>query len=466
MYGHTHTYRRLIAALLGAALLTAGAGLARAQDMAASEDTTAGNVGATVVTYNPDRVQPQPIQIGHFRPFDMRGLNVFEAPKEEMVPYQGFRLEWGAAFTQQFQSLHHENTATPVIVGTTNVNQLIRMGSGFNNADANLYMNAQLARGIRVQLTSYLSSRHHSETWVKDGYLLIDGSPWAVKPLDDLMKVLTLRVGHFEVNYGDMHFRRTDNGEAMFNPLVGNLIMDAFTTEIGGEVYARSQGLLGMIAVTGGEVRGTVLKPENRSPAVIAKLGFDREVNKLLRARLTGSYYNTHNASANQLYSGNRAGSRYYYVLENVNASESGQAWSGDLQPGFGHREMSWVVNPFIKVDGLELFGNIEQAKGRGLVETTDRKFTQNAGEAVYRLLHNQLYGAVRYVQVKGRPAGAAFTSDVTINRLQVGGGWFLTPNLEAKGEYVNQEYKDYPLTDIHHGGKFHGAMIEAVVSF
>jgi hypothetical protein len=26
-------------------------------------------------------------------------------------------------------------------------------------------------------MTSYLSSRHHQETWVKDGYLQIDDSP-------------------------------------------------------------------------------------------------------------------------------------------------------------------------------------------------------------------------------------------------------------------------------------------------
>ena len=46
------------------------------------------------------------------------------------------------------------------------------------------------------------------------------------------------------------------------------------------------------------------------------------------------------------------------------------------------------------------------------------------------------------------------------------GGGWFLTPNLEAKGEYVQQKYDDFPANDIRHGGKFDGAMFEAVVSF
>src|SRR5262245_19030410 len=185
------------------------------------------------------RAIPRLIEIGSFRPHDARGLNVFEAPKTEGVVYDGFKIQWGAAFTQQFQGLRHENNATPVMVGPNNINQLITIGSGFNNADANLYLDAQLAKGTRVALTSYLSSRHHNETWVKDGYLLIDASPWENEKLDNLMKYLTLRLGHFEINYGDMHFRRSDNGQTMFNPLIGNLLMDAFTTEIGGEVYFR-----------------------------------------------------------------------------------------------------------------------------------------------------------------------------------------------------------------------------------
>ena len=110
------------------------------------------------------------------------------------------------------------------------------------------------------------------------------------------------------------------------------------------------------------------------------------------------------------------------------------------------------------------MFVNIQQARGRNAVETLDRQFTQNAGEAVYRFLGNQFYVAGRYDVVKGRPVG--FASDVTIDRVQAGGGWFLSNNLETKAEYVQQQYKDYPVTDIHNGGKFHGMMFEAVVSF
>ena len=56
-----------------------------------------------------------------------------------------------------------------------------------------------------------------------------------------LMQIATLRVGHLEINYGDAHFRRSDNGNALYNPFVGNYIMDAFTTEIGGEVYLKAK---------------------------------------------------------------------------------------------------------------------------------------------------------------------------------------------------------------------------------
>ncbi len=421
-----------------------------------------------------DRAQERANPISNFRLHDARGLNVFEAPKADGVAYDGFKMQWGAAFTQQFQSLKHENQATPNIPTTganagIDLNKPIAIGAGFNNAEANLYLDAQLARGIRVSLTSYLSSRHHNETWVKDGYLLIDGSPWENKTLDNLMKYTTLRLGHMEINYGDMHFRRTDNGQAMFNPLVGNLLMDAFTTEVGGEVTVRKSDMIGMVAVTGGEVRGQVTKPESRSPAMIAKLGYDKTFEPGTRVRLTGSIYNTKQAVNNTLYTGSRSGSRYYWVLENATATETGRAWSGDVRDGldFTHKVQAWVINPFVTYKGLELFGNIEQAKGSKVGEAKDRKFTQMAGEALYRLPGNNFYVAGRYCTVKGRYSTFSATQgDATVNRMQVGGGWFLTQTMLAKLEYVDQQYKDFPLNDIRSKGKFSGVMFEATVSF
>ena len=173
------------------------------------------------------RPEAEVIEIQNHRPHDIRGLNVFEAPKTDNSKFDGKQLAWGFGFAQQFQGLRHRDTALPRMATVSGVsvnsNQLMEIGYGFNNASANLYLDAQLARGIRVALTSYLSSRKHQEVWVKDGFLLVDASPIDNAMLNKIMEVVTLRVGHFEINYGDAHFRRSDNGNAFFNPFVGNL---------------------------------------------------------------------------------------------------------------------------------------------------------------------------------------------------------------------------------------------------
>ena len=453
MTGRTNVAKRILLAVMAGLVV----GLLAAPVWAADDQRTPGET---------ERAKLSPIVIQNYRPHDSRGINMFEPPKLEGVGYDGFVLSWGGGFTQQFQALHHSNTAAPVISGTppVNQNQLLKIGSGFNNASANMYMDAQLARNIRVEMTTYLSSRHHNETWVKDGYLLIDGSPWENTTLDNLMKYLTLRVGHFEVNYGDAHFRSSDNGNTMFNPLVGNLILNAFTTEIGAEAYVRANGWMGMFGATGGEIRGTVRQPQDRAPTYLGKVGFDRQLNPALRLRLTGSIYTTAKSINNTLYSGSRAGSRYYDVLVNTTATTNGAAWTGDVQPGFTSKVQAMVFNPFLKWRGLEFFGNVEQAKGRTATETSDRTWNQYAGEALYRFAWDDLYVAARYNTAKGKLLG--ITNDVTVNRVEVGGGWFLTPNIMMKTEYVRQEHKDYPVTNILNGGIFEGMMLEGVVSF
>src|SRR5690242_16153890 len=60
-----------------------------------------------------------PIVLQHFRAYDKRGLNVFETPKTEGVAFTGFKLDFGAAFTQQFQGLAHSNSASAKMVTGT-----------------------------------------------------------------------------------------------------------------------------------------------------------------------------------------------------------------------------------------------------------------------------------------------------------------------------------------------------------
>ncbi len=424
----------------------------------ATKDTSKKAAGTAVSLF-------RPTEINHLRPADMRGLNVFESPKDDEVPFTGFAMAIGGAFTQEFQGLAHANDATPVLVSGVNANQLITIGHGFNTAVANLNVNAQLAPGIRVAMTSYLSSRHHNETWVKDGYLLVDASPIDNALLKDLMKYTTLRVGDFEINYGDAHFRRSDNGNAMFNPFVGNYILDAFTTEIGAEVYARSEGLIAMLGATGGEVHGQVTAPQSRSLSTLGKFGFDEKLSNDLRFRLTTSFYANNKSASNTLYTGDRGGSPYFDVLENTTSTEANNAWSGEIHPGFSNKVNAEVVNPFIKIGGAEFFGNFETATGGAFTELHLRTVHQNVYEALYRFANDRVYLGGRYNTLTGEMITNVFT-DQKVNRYELGGGWFVTPNVLGKLEWVNQKYLDFPTNDIRYGGQFKGFMITGTVGF
>jgi hypothetical protein len=407
----------------------------------------------------------RPITMQYMRALDQRGTNVFETSKTPGVEYKGFKLDLGAAFTSQLQNLSQSNTASANVISGVNANQLADIGFGFNNPTANLYINAQLAPGIRVTMTSYLSSRHHNETWVKDGYIQIDQSPIDFAPLKALMEIVTVRVGDMEINYGDAHFRRSDNGHAAYNPFIGNYILDAFTTQVGGEVYLKASNIIAMAAVTAGELRATVLTPESRSPVYIGKIGADKQLTSGLRVRLTGSMYKTDKAMSDTLYNGDRAGSRFYYVLENTAATESAQKNSGLLDPGFSNKVTALQMNPFVKYHGLELFGVIERSEGRAATEISERVWTQYALDTVYRFLPDEkMFAGVRYNKAAGALAGIAGT--VGAERWEAGGGWFITPNVLAKAEYVNQTYNGYPVSNISNGGKFNGIMLEGVVAF
>jgi hypothetical protein len=241
--------------------------------------------------------------------------------------------------------------------------------------------------------------------------------------------------------------------------------MDAFTTEIGGEVYLKTSGVIAMGAVTGGEIRGTVLTPGQRGPTLIGKLGVDRQVKKDLRVRLTGSMYKTDQAMSSTLYGGDRAGSRYYYVLENTAATETAQKDSGLINPGFKNKVTAVMVNPFVKFRGLEVFGVIERAEGKASTEVSQRTWNQYATDVVYRFLpREQAFAGVRYNKAEGTLVGIANT--VGANRWQFVGGWFLTQNVLMKAEYVTQKYVGFPSSNIKNGGKFNGMMLEGVIAF
>ena len=410
-----------------------------------------------------------------FRQPDQRGLHVFETPRTDTLSYEGLKLRIGGNFTQQFQALSHENQATPNMVGETNTNALYPLTNGFNLATANLVFDVQLEDGIRMSLESYMSSRHHPEFWVKGGYIQIDKLPMLGSP-QWFTDHISLRIGHMEVNYGDQHFRRSDNGRTLFNPFVGNTIMDAFATEIGGELYVHfNDEFFVMAGMTGGLINGDVKDTGiKKSPSLLAKAGYDKQINDDLRLRLSGSLYTNPGTTRNTLYAGDRAGSRYYMAVEpeftvsgaGLSATTPANRFtSGRLTPEFTREVTSIMINPFIKFRGLEFFGIFETSSGTHNPAVEKRQFTHLSAELIYRFWEReQFFFGGRYTQVKGELPGA--NGDVSVDRIQLGLGWHTTRNLLVKLEYVNQNFNDFDVNDYRHKASFSGIMLEAAIAF
>jgi len=401
-----------------------------------------------------------------------QGLNAFEGKKFE-GPFDGVKISLGGAFTLGFQALDHSNTAAAKIDPATkaNLNQLGEIRPGINLPAANLNLNVQLAPGINMVLESYMSSRHHNEFWVKGGYATIDRSPIDLPLLNALFRYTTVRAGMYEPFYGDAIYRRSDNGNTLRNPFAENLVLDAFTTEPGMDATVRAGNAFVMLGATTGENKGNVKKTYatvnntrtevSATPAVLAKVGYDRQVSELLRVRLSGSVYNATSSPRTTLYGGDRAGSNYWNVVDNAAAASF---TNGRLTVNFANELTAWQINPFVQLGGLELFGVVERASGKAASEAERRELSQYAGDVVYRLAGNRLYVAGRYNTVQGDPTAA--DRGVTVERKVVSGGWFISPNMLTKVEYVTQSFEGFAAMDIRNGARFDGFVVQGSIAF
>ena len=455
------------------------------------------------------------IMFAQIRPTDQTGINVFETQKT-ITEFNGLKVDIGGSFSQPYIGLSHSNSSSSLPYNAASSNTLFPLANNFSLAMANLYLNTYLADGVTLNFTLYLASKHHNETWVKGGFVQFEKIPFIkLDLLDNIMKFTTLKVGEMEVNYGDAHFRRSDGGNAIYNPFMENYIMDEFSTEVGVEADIHLNNFTVVAAVTDGELNGNLQQIDpikspasngSHNPAFIGKLAYDKQFGEKLRVRLSGSGYYTAGSVSNTLFGGDRTGSNYSGVMY-VAGPGTGTAFNGRYNPGLGDKLLTGMGNLFIKftpIEGLSLesFSTIEKANGRNAIETTQRNASQQATDLVVRFgKHENFFAGVRYNNVNAdvaavyNPAVAAVTAvpftlnpttglitgakavtavpasttpgySIGINRLAVSAGWFVTKNILAKVEYVNQKYTGFPVNTIYDAAEFHGLSAEAVIAF
>lgn len=366
----------------------------------------------------------------------------FEPEKKNPEDFKELKVRVGADFAIQLQAINHEASI-----------ELLDLKNNFNLPTANLSINAELAPGISIHINNFMSSRHHNDAWVEGGYMIIDNLPF-LPAADGIMKFVTIKAGVFNPNYGDAHFYRSNNGDVSSNPFVGNWIMDAYTTNPGIEFMYRNKGFLAMVGTNNGRLNYGNGNDIGKDLVFNWKLGYDKQLTEDLRVRGTVSGYHVgENHSGSYLWDGDRAGARYYSVMQAVDAGDNFR--SGRWSPGSGQVDMTSIMaNAFVKFHGLEVFGVYENMKG--VKRGADQHFTQTAVQALYRV--GSFYVGGRYNKVSDN-------DESNVVRTNIGGGWSMINNVLIKLDYVNQDYNGTAHGDLD-GGNFKGLVFEAVISF
>lgn len=314
----------------------------------------------------------------------------------------------------------------------------------FQTAWGDLAFMAEVGDGDLIVFADlYLSSRPHaSTTYGNEGYMLFrripDDLPGNDFLNDTIFRFVNVKAGHFEIDFGDAHYRRSDNAWVSRNLLIGNYLVDPDVEEIGVEVFTKPAPVNALIGVSS----GTTTENTNTGRGLAAVHGkVWVEPARDFRVSASG-YYVDHSdnpttgpgATKGSLFSGRRSGGPYASVWGGGN-SPGDLTIGGDELVTALQGDVTWSPGPF------EFYGHLgwmEDADPNGSApgKPTERWIYGAAEAAYFFTARTWVAGRYSFAQaddVKGQD------SEGQIHRGQVGVGHWLTRNTLIKGEYVYQ---------------------------
>ena len=90
-------------------------------------------------------------------------------------------------------------------------------------------------------------------------------------------------------------------------------------------------------------------------------------------------------------------------------------------------------------------------------------------GKGIHTRADEDFYVGARYNTMKadmGAAQGEPNHYEVDINRVAIAAGWYMTKNVMAKIEYVNQKYNGFPARSIQDGAEFNGLTLQGSIAF
>ena len=349
---------------------------------------------------------------------------------------------------------------------------------GIQTPFGQLIVLADLGGAIEVYMDVFIASRPHQEELQADeGFMLFRHLSGPLAPIFDYVHV---KAGGFEMDFGDAHYRRSNNSDVQRNPLIGNYVIDPREVDIGAEFFS-PPGSLPINWLFGVGIGNREDFQAHRGWQFHGKLWVDtysgfRPSVSIFRVNNAGNptgFPNT--GSKSNLFSSNRAGGPYAAVLNNGNAP-------GQITPGNGQDVTALQADLTWCREAWEVYGHCgwyQDADMNGIAPgTPNQSWLYYAGEGVYRFTP-RMYAAARYSGATALHLVSSLdnTQDVkssgVVHRFQIGGGYWLHDMILAKLEYVYQFYDGFTPNgsqvsgvDVWRNPTFNGVLMEISFTF
>lgn len=315
---------------------------------------------------------------------------------------------------------------------------------GFGSERANIHIYGDVADGVDVYTEAYINPSTASPAINDAGDLRFSEGYITFTNLTD--HPISVTAGAFEVDFGDQHLNRSDNGQVMDNPLVGNYLVDPRAVQSGVELSGTYDALNYAIAVTNGvaDLQGT-LGSGNQFTADDREFAYSAKVWGTLAKDLRGSasFYTTDQSDAIATAGGGAAvnpGLRSNLFGQQRSIYQGLVAANTALNPALGTGADVKAYQLDTRYKGFERttlrahYGNLKEDGGQ-LAGVTDQDWSYYGLEAV-RDLTPQTHVAARYSSAEDDDA--ATTTE--FEKIQLGVGHELTRNTILKAEWVDQD--------------------------
>ena len=339
---------------------------------------------------------------------------------------------------------------------------------GFQHAIGNLGMRLFWEDAVEIFFDATMASRVAADKWWgHQGYMYISQLPSSsgLQGVNTLFEFIDIKAGQFIVDYGNEINRRSLNADAQRNPLVGNPVVSPHATEVGVEIiHQNPNGFGAMVGFGSGVATDDFSDASNMSYR--AKVWGD--VPAVDGLHFAASYYRiSHGDSLGRganLFRTDRLGSPYASIW-------GGGGGAGQVMIGDGTNLKAWQLDlgwePASDLAVWTFFGSASDDRG-----ATDESWKYYGVTGKYDVVPDLFYVAARYSAADADRFGSDSNNDGIIERVQVGGGVWVIPNmLLFKAEYVHQTASGFSGGNL--GGvqlaerpKFRGVIAEVSLSF